>query len=141
MLENGGRVGGDEILALADADENRGALARDDDLARLVARDHRQAVGADDVRQRPDHPLFQRRAFRHLDQMGDGLGIGVAVEAVAATLERGPQAFGVLDDAVVHDGDVTAAIAMGMGIDRVGDAVRRPARVGDPGAAGDGRVR
>ena len=46
VLENRGDVARDVVLAFAEADEQRASLARADDLVRILARDHRDAVRA-----------------------------------------------------------------------------------------------
>src|SRR6266576_2714330 len=73
--------------------------------------------------------------MRFLNQMGEDFGVGLGAEYVAALGEGLPQRSGVFDDAVVHHGEGAAAVRMGMGIDGVRGAVRRPARVRDRGRA------
>ena len=46
VAEDGGHVGGDEVLALAEADHHRRPGARGDDLVRIGARDHGQREDA-----------------------------------------------------------------------------------------------
>ena len=71
-----------------------------------------------------------------VDAVRDDLGVGVGRERVALFLEVRTQLFVVLDDAIVNDGDrVTRQVRVGVGF--VGHAVRRPARMGDAGAAAD----
>ena len=53
VRENGGHVARDEVLAVAEPDEQRAALARGDDLVRVVARDDRDAVRAFDLSAAP----------------------------------------------------------------------------------------
>jgi hypothetical protein len=64
----------------------------------------------------------------------DDLGVHVGGEAVAERLELGAQLFGVLDDAVVDDGDVCPAVVMGVRIGLGDGAVRGPPRVPDAAA-------
>ena len=80
-----------------------------------------------------------------LDQVGDGLGIGLGRERVAALLEPVAQLAEVLDDPVVDDRDLARAVLVGMGIEVVRPAVGGPARVGESDggvrrAIGDGRL-
>ena len=66
-----------------------------------------------------------------LDQVREHLGIGLALEVMARSLELLAQLGEVLDDAVVDDGDAPVAARMRV---RVGDgrfAVRGPAGVAD----------
>jgi hypothetical protein len=63
-------------------------------------------------------------------QVGDDLGVGLALEDVALGLQLGAQLFVVLDDAVVHQGDLVAReVRVGVGHGR--RAVGGPAGVGN----------
>ncbi len=68
--------------------------------------------------------------------MGDHFGIGLRNEGVALLAQFVAQAFVVLDDAVVHDGDGVARKDR-MGVVSHGRAVGRPAGVGDAGVGGE----
>ncbi len=74
------------------------------------------------------------------DELGDDLGVGVAVEDDAFAFELALEGGVVLDDAVVDDGDEAVAAEVGVGVAVVGGAVRGPARVADAGAAGGGPI-
>ena len=54
-------VAGDEVLAVADADHQRAAQPGRDDHIRPIAKHHRQAVRAAQLRERRLHRLDQRR--------------------------------------------------------------------------------
>src|SRR5262249_28612115 len=73
-------------------------------------------------------------------QLGDDLGVGVAVEGDAVGFELAFEGGGVLDDAVVDDGDDAVAAHLPGGGGGGGRAVRRPARVADAQAPGGGAV-
>src|SRR5436190_9257782 len=137
MLEDRRRIGRDEVFPLADSDEDGRALARDDDFSWLVARDHRDAVRADDVLQRGNDARLERIARGVLDQVRERLGVGVATERVAGVHERGAQRFRVLDDAVVYDRNATLAVGVWMRVAFGGRAMRGPARVRDAARALD----
>ena len=64
VLDDGAGVGGDDVLVLADADDQRAALAGDDQRVGLVLADHRDAVGALDLVQRRLHRALQQRCAR-----------------------------------------------------------------------------
>ncbi len=66
------------------------------------------------------------------DQIGDHFRVRFAGEGHAFVLEPGPQRGVVLDDPIVHDGDLARAIQMRMRIDGVGLTVCSPSRVPDP---------
>ena len=71
------------------------------------------------------------------EEMGQDLRVGVRRERDPFALELGAQREIVLDDAVVHEGhDAVGPARLRMGIHPVGHAVGRPARVADPGGAG-----
>ena len=129
-------VGGEEVLAVADADEERTALARGDDLLRVTARHHRDAERALDLAQCRDDRLLQRALVELLDQVRDRLGVGIGAEGVPERGELLPEHIGVLDDAVVHHRDrlVGAEVRVCVALGR--RAVSGPARVCDPDLSG-----
>ncbi len=136
----GAGVAGEKTFAVADAQHQRAAQPGADHHARLQPADDRQAVGALQQRQdfvdRPDQAVAVQAAG---DQVGDDLGVGVAVEDEALVLELPLEGGVVLDDAVVDDGHDAVAAEVGVGVAVVGGAVRGPARMADAGRAG-GRV-
>jgi hypothetical protein len=123
-----------EILPVANADQQRTALAGGDDLVGVVRRQHGDAVRAFDEVQRVDHGVLQRITFGHgrLDQVGQHLAVGLRLELVALFLEQGPERAVVLDDAVVHDGDLALAVDVRVGVALVGLPVGGPTRMRDP---------
>ena len=82
----------------------------------------------------------RRRPQVEGDQLGDDLGVGVAVEDDAVGFQLPFESGIVLDDAVVDDGDEAVAAEVGMGVAVVGGAVGGPAGVADADAAGGGLV-
>ncbi|MNL40138.1 hypothetical protein D3C87_1624630 [compost metagenome] len=76
-----------------------------------------------------------------MDQVGHHLGVGLRLETVAHGAQFLAQRFVVLDDAVMHQRDGLVR-EMRVGVDRIGLAVRGPARVGNAQRAGQaGRLR
>src|SRR2546426_9182121 len=65
--------------------------------------------------------------------MGECLGVGLGLEAVAAVRQGRPQRVGVLDDPVVDQRDTPVTIDVRMRVALRGRPVRRPARVRDAG--------
>ena len=65
--------------------------------------------------------------------MGDDFGVGLAGEFGALLLQHGAQVAKILDDAVVHDGDVFGRVRMRVAFGRL--AVGGPAGVADAGVA------
>ncbi len=66
-----------------------------------------------------------------LDEVGDGLGVGLGDEHVVVGLEAGAQVGEVLDDPVVHQRDPVGVAGVRVGVDVVGRAVGGPAGVPD----------
>ena len=135
-------VRGDEVLALADADDEGGAQPRGDDLARIRGRDDGERVDPAEPRQRGAHGLLERAPVHVLlDQVGDDLGIGLGDERVSLGEQLALELEEVLDDAVVDDDDLAVAVAVRVGVLVGGTAVGRPARVADPERSRHGLAR
>ncbi len=128
-------VGGEEILAFADAHDQRRTLARADHAMRLVAAEHGNGIGAVQALDRLLHGFEEVAGVHLVDQVGNDFGIGLALEDVAGGSQLGAQFVMVFDDAVVDQGDALAR-KVRMGVVRGRRAVRGPARVGDAGKAG-----
>ena len=137
-LEQRRGVGGGVVAAVGDAEQQRRAFAGDDDLAGLAVVDDGDGVGADQAAAGDLHGLEEIGFLLEcgFDQVGDAFGVGVGGEDVALGGQFAAQAFIVLDDAVVDDGDRAGNVRVGVAL--AGHAVRRPAGVGD---AGDGTGR
>ena len=101
----GQRVGGQEVLVLAQPDHQRRTLAGPDHAVRLVAAEHGDGVGALQAAHGLLHRLEQIARVQMVDQVRDHLGVGLAFEHVARALQFLAQLFVVLDDAVVHQRD------------------------------------
>ena len=134
-------VGGHVAAGLAAAHHDGGILAAGDDRARLGIGHDGQAVGADEPRGRLGHRRTQvAGAFGEhaviglLHEVRHHLGIRLALEDVPAADELLAQLGEVLDDAVVHHGDVAGArgVRVRVGLARL--AVGGP--TGVPDAAG-----
>ena len=80
--------------------------------------------------------VLRRRAALDLarDEVADDLGVGLALELAALGDQLVAQRLEVLDDAVVDQRDAADDVRVGVADGR--RAMRRPARVGDAGAAG-----
>ena len=131
-------VGGDEILIHARGPMTTGQPSRaSDQPVRVVLADHRQRVGALELRHRGAHRLEQvaERLQVVVDAMRDHLGVGLGAELVAAPLEVRAQLLVVLDDAVVHDREPVARdVRVRVALAR--HPVGGPAGVGDADLAG-----
>ena len=133
MLDEGRDVGAEEVLTLAEADDERRVAAGADDEAGLVLVHREEREGAlearDDGPERRDE--VSGRPVLVAEQHRRDLGVGLGAERVAEAHEVGPQLGEVLDDAVVDDREavIVGEVRVRVGIRR--PAVRRPARVAD----------
>ncbi len=141
-LDERGDVRAEEVLALAAADHERGVAARADD-------DVGVAGIADDQRERALEPAAHgaygiRQVVGRLElvlqQVGDDLGVGLGDHLVSGGLELGAQRREVLDDAVVHDRDLTGLVEVRVRVAVVGRTVGGPAGVADAGVGEGQRV-
>jgi len=127
--DEGGDVGREEVLAVADAHDERGVAAGGDDLVGRDGVDRDQRERALEAADHGAHGLDEVGAQIELaaQQVRGDLGVGVGGELLAAQV--GAQRQMVLDDAVVHDGDAAGDVRVRVGVGRA--AVRRPAGVAD----------
>ncbi len=131
VLDDRRLVGGDEELAVADAEDDRRAVARGHQHVGLVGRDDGDAVGTVDVAQRGGDGLLEVALVELADQVRQDLGVGVGGELVPPADECLAQVGGVLDDAVVDQRNATRLVDVRMGVGRGGRAVGGPAGVAD----------
>ena len=140
-LDERARVGADEVLALADAQQQRAAVARDHQQVGLVEAQRHDAVGALDARERLADGLGEGEVgllLDLLDELGQHLGVGVALEGVALPDELLLDGGVVLDDAVVDDREATVTRRMRVRVEVARRAVGRPAGVPHADGALDG---
>ena len=137
VLDERGDIRAQEVLALAEADDQRRVAAGADHDAGLVAVHGEQGEGAVEARHGGAECLGELAdaAVLAAEQHGGDLGVGLALEGVALGEELVLQLGEVLDDAVVDEGEssVVAEVRVRVAVGRA--AVRRPARVADAGAA------
>jgi hypothetical protein len=139
VVEDAGNVGGDEVLAFADADDDGRAEAGGDDLVRLGGGEDAEREGAGEALDGAADGYFERDGLAGgfgvfldlFDEVGDDFGVGFGDELVALRGELVLEREIVFDDAVVDDDDAAGAVAMGMGVLFGGAAVRGPAGVAD----------
>jgi hypothetical protein len=129
------RVGSEEMLVFPDADHERAAGARADHRGWVLLGYHRDRVRPLQPRRRAAHRVEQIPVMQAVHQVRDHLGVGLALEAVALRFQLRAQLVMVLDDAVVHDGDLAARDERMRVLGRR-RAVRGPARVRDAGFSG-----
>ena len=104
----------------------------------LVGVDDGDAVRPADLAQALLHGLLQVALVVAGKEVGQDLGVGLALELDAFLLQELPQGRPVLDDAVVDDGQFARHVGVRVGVDVVGRPVGGPAGVRD--AEGGGGV-
>ena len=156
---SGERVAGDEVLAVADADDERAAEPGGDDHVGTVAEHDRQAVGAAELREGRLHGRDERRVLvggltlcrcRFAVRVGGLRALlairwamtSVSVADLQVRSRRSSQLLleraEVFDDAVVDERDDAVAAEVRMGVVVGRRAVRGPAGVADADVAGRG---
>lgn len=130
-LTQGQLVGRKEVFPQAQADHQRAPTASGNHTVWLAGADHGQAVGAVQFLDRGLEGGGQVAVVLEfmVEQVGNDFGVGVRSEYVAQALELFAQHFVVFDDAVVHHGQVTGEVRMGVTLARC--AVGGPAGVGN----------
>ena len=123
---------GQEHLALADPDDERTLVAGTDEESWMIPMHDHESEMALQLRVRGTHRFDEIPAVVPLDQMDDGLGVGLRGEHMPVLLERLLQLAVVLDDSVEHDRDLI--------LGRAGQRMRvldRDAPVGRPAGVAD----
>ncbi len=158
-------VAGDQVLAVAHADDQRAAQPRGNHHVGIIAKQHDQPVGTLQLGNGPSYGLDERTvprchgagAFEPTDrdvqatgellvqatghQVGDHFGIGSGTKRETFALQACFERAEVFDHAVVDHGNGAlgpANVRMGVGVGR--RAVRRPAGVANADIAGRGMV-
>src|SRR5690242_4179819 len=128
MLEESGNVAGDEIFAVAEADDGWRAEAGGDDFLGIFRGKKYESIDAAKLLERAADSFFKRHAALHvlLDQMGDDFGVRLGDKLVALALELLFQLEVIFDDAVVHDDDLTGGVAVRVSNFFGGTAVSSP---------------
>ena len=93
--------------------------------------DHGDSISSFDRLQAKTHGLLYVLYRLTADEMRQNLGVGIGSKHAALLDELRPQRRRILDDPVVHHRDLLLLVDVGVGIDIVGLAVGRPARVTD----------
>ena len=137
VLDDGRHVGGEEVATLAVAEQQRRVLARGDDAVGAVGAEHTEGVRALDAAQHAAHGLQKvvTLVVIEFEQLRHDLGIGLGLEGDALPDQKFLDLDVVLDDAVVDDGELAVFAHVGVGVDDVRCAVRRPAGVAKADAA------
>lgn len=129
VRDEGRDIGGEEVLAVADAHDERGVAAGADHDVRLVGVHGHQGEGAFEAAADLAHRLGEvpDGGVGLGEEVGDDLGVGLGEQVVAALGEFGAQGGEVLDDAVVDDGDPARVVQVRVRVGVRGTAVGGPA--------------
>jgi len=152
VVEDAGDVGGEEVFAVADADDGGRAHAGGDELVGLVGGEDADGEGSGEAVDGAADGFFKGephecRAFGVavlmveellFDEVGDDLGVGFGDEGVAGGGELSFEGDVVFDDAVVDDDEGAGTVAVGVRVLFGGAAVGGPAGVADAEGAIDG---
>ena len=137
--QKGRDVRSHEVLARADAEDERGGHARGPDLTGIFPAHETDGVGAVGPAQGRGKSLEQVGFLLVAvgDEVDQHFRVGLGMEDIALLQQLFLQFLIVLDDAVMHDGQAAVVGSMGMGIALGGHAVRGPAGMAH-GAGGHG---
>ena len=130
-------VGGDEVLSVAVAQQQRRVLAGGNEPVRRVGADDAQRVSALHGGEHAVHCLEHVAAGGVIvvQQLGHHLRVRLGAEGVALGGELGAEQGVVLDDAVMHDGNFFIVGVMGVRIDHRRLAVSGPTGMADAAGA------
>lgn len=128
-------IGGNEVFALAHADQQWAAHARADEALLLGLAHHRQRVGASEFLHRALQRAEEiaRIGQMVMDQMRNDFGVGLRLEGVAERAQLFALFLVVFDDAVVHQRHAGTDVRMRIGF---GDAA-----MGGPAGMADAQGR
>ena len=142
VLNDGRRIRGEDILVVADAQDQRAApLGPDERIGEIAAKDGQAECPVELLQgllNGPLEPVLPVRLAAPVvvgvevpDQVRDHLRVRLTDEGDPLAAQPGLQGAVVLDDPVVNDGDLARVVEVGVGVDRIRLAVGRPARVAD----------
>ena len=131
MLQDGGHVGGDEHLPLADAHHHAAGVADagGDNLIRLLRREQDDAMSSLQQGKRLAGGFHQPQPEAQVTvyQLHDDFGVGIGVELHALGSQFGAQFLVILDDAIVHQHDLAVRAGVRVSVAGGGFAVSGPA--------------
>src|ERR671931_2455816 len=134
LAEEGDRRGSEEHLPVARADEQWALLTGADELAGVIVVDDDEREVSFELPVGGANGLAQVAAVVALDEVRDDLGVGLGAEDVTLRFEGLLQLTEVLDNPVQHDRELLLLATGEWMRVLLGDAaVRRPARVPEPG--------
>ena len=118
--------------------QNQGAsFSRPNDLFRMTPVENNDGIGPHRFLKRLAYGLPKVSAIGGFDQVRQDFRIGLRGKGVSGLQEAFAKNGIILDDAVMDDGDVAAAVEVGMGVGLVGDSVRSPSGMAYPDTTRD----
>ncbi len=127
MSQDRGGVRRHPVLVLPQPEKEGRTMAGSDQCAGIASADHGDPVRSLNLPESSGNGFDERAIKELLDEVRQHLCIGVGPEAMTLLHQPFSQAAGVLDDAVVHDGQCSATVDVRVGVDIVGHTVGRPA--------------
>ena len=137
MIDDSRDVGGNEVLAIAEADDEGIVFLGADDGVRHVFIHHYQAVGAFDDSKHLADGGEEIAVVHFFQKVRYHFGVGVGFEYMAFVDELFLQSHVVFDDAIVDDDEMVVAVAVGMGISVRRLAMGSPAGVANADVTGE----
>ena len=133
VADDGRHVGGDHVLSLTEAQQQRRILPGAQQTVRVVGADDAQSIGPVHGVEHPDHGLKDVAAVGIVvvQQLGYHLRVRLGPKAVALVEQLLLQLGVVFDNAVVYHSDAATLAHMGVGVDVIGLPVGGPAGVTD----------
>ena len=131
VADDGGDIAGQEVAAVAIAQDQGAVLAHGDELVGEVGAQDAQGIGPLDAAQDPAHGLQNVALVEILDELGHHLGVRLRGEGDAVGDEELLQLHVIFDDAVVDHGDLAVLADLGVGVHVAGGPVGGPAGVAD----------
>ena len=133
LTQERGRIRCEEHLVRADPDDERHLMACADEKPRMVVMDDDECEVALELVERAAHGLDEIAFVMALDEVRDGLGVGLGGERVSVVDEARGELAVVLDDPVQDDRQLRRITAGERVRVRLRDrAVCRPTRVAEP---------
>ena len=129
VVNNSRNIGGNEVFALAQANNQRIILLSTNNLVRLILAHEHQGIGALDELQNLLDGLFKIAIILILQQMCHNLTIGLGQEDMTFGDQFLLQGQIIFDNAIVHNHEFAAAIHMRMRIAIGRTAMSRPTGV------------
>jgi len=129
-VEKCGDIGGNQILALTEADHQRRSVAEGNNHLGLGQMNRHHRILSLEAGQHGKDTLSERTLLA-TEELGDKLGVGIGLQLDTHFEEFPAQAAIVFDDAIVNHRHLTAAVGLRVGVGLGGRTMGRPPRMTD----------